>query len=233
MPHPTYVEEGVVHYCVTNMPGAVARTSTVALNNATLPFVLAIADRGWRRALVGGPASAPRAQHLPRPGHPPGGRARSRPAADPAGRGAVGLNRPIAAAGAGRYFAFVADFPLWIALASAPYLTSNTHRDGQHETREMTLLPITAAARARRCCSTRLAGLEPPRLHADRRRRARCDHRSLSRNPAGGRADPRRDVGLGQPSASGNPLFAGRRRRSRTPASWRKTRFSTSGGCRI
>jgi alanine dehydrogenase len=49
---PTYVEEGVVHYCVTNMPGAVARTSTVALNNATLPFVLAIADRGWRRALA-------------------------------------------------------------------------------------------------------------------------------------------------------------------------------------
>jgi alanine dehydrogenase len=48
---PTYVDEGVVHYCVTNMPGAVARTSTVALNNATLPFVLAIADRGWQRAL--------------------------------------------------------------------------------------------------------------------------------------------------------------------------------------
>src|SRR5215467_12184230 len=48
---PTYVEQGVVHYCVTNMPAAVARTSTVALNNATLPFVLAIADRGWRRAL--------------------------------------------------------------------------------------------------------------------------------------------------------------------------------------
>jgi alanine dehydrogenase len=48
---PTFVEEGVVHYCVTNMPGAVARTSAVALNNATLPFVLAIADRGWRRAL--------------------------------------------------------------------------------------------------------------------------------------------------------------------------------------
>ncbi len=48
---PTYIEEGVVHYCVTNMPGAVARTSTVALNNATLPFVLAIADHGWRKAL--------------------------------------------------------------------------------------------------------------------------------------------------------------------------------------
>ncbi len=52
---PTYVEEGVVHYCVTNMPGAVARTSTVALNNATLPFVLAIAERGWRRALAEDP----------------------------------------------------------------------------------------------------------------------------------------------------------------------------------
>jgi alanine dehydrogenase len=48
---PTYVEDGVVHYCVTNMPAAVARTSTVALNNATLPFVLAIAHHGWRRAL--------------------------------------------------------------------------------------------------------------------------------------------------------------------------------------
>ncbi|MGE0260881.1 MAG: alanine dehydrogenase [Alphaproteobacteria bacterium] len=50
--NPTFVDEGVVHYCVTNMPGAVARTSAVALNNATLPFVLAIADRGWRRALA-------------------------------------------------------------------------------------------------------------------------------------------------------------------------------------
>ena len=52
---PTYVDEGVVHYCVTNMPGAVARTSAVALNNATLPFVLAIADRGWRRTLSDDP----------------------------------------------------------------------------------------------------------------------------------------------------------------------------------
>jgi alanine dehydrogenase len=48
---PTYVEAGVIHYCVTNMPGAVARTSTFALNNATLPFTLALADKGWRRAL--------------------------------------------------------------------------------------------------------------------------------------------------------------------------------------
>jgi alanine dehydrogenase len=48
---PTYVEEGVVHYCVTNMPGAVARTSTFALTNATLPFVIALATKGWQGAL--------------------------------------------------------------------------------------------------------------------------------------------------------------------------------------
>src|SRR6185437_8978898 len=52
---PTYVEEGVIHYCVTNMPGAVARTSTFALNNATLPFLLALAEKGWRQALADDP----------------------------------------------------------------------------------------------------------------------------------------------------------------------------------
>jgi len=52
---PTYVEEGVVHYCVTNMPGAVARTSAFALNNATLPFVLALAGKGVGRALAEDP----------------------------------------------------------------------------------------------------------------------------------------------------------------------------------
>ncbi|CEJ12207.1 Alanine dehydrogenase [bacterium YEK0313] len=49
--HPTYVVDGVVHYCVANMPGAVARTSTFALNNATLPFAIALADKGWQQAL--------------------------------------------------------------------------------------------------------------------------------------------------------------------------------------
>ena len=49
---PTYVVDDVVHYCVSNMPGAVPRTSTYALNNATLPFVLALADKGWKRALA-------------------------------------------------------------------------------------------------------------------------------------------------------------------------------------
>ncbi len=47
---PTYVEHGVVHYCVTNMPGAVARTSTLALNNVTLPYVKTLAEHGWREA---------------------------------------------------------------------------------------------------------------------------------------------------------------------------------------
>jgi len=49
---PTFVVDGVVHYCVANMPGAVPRTSTFALNNATRPFVLALADKGWRRAMA-------------------------------------------------------------------------------------------------------------------------------------------------------------------------------------
>lgn len=52
---PTYVKHEVVHYCVANMPGAVARTSTFALNNATLPFTLALADKGYRQALLDNP----------------------------------------------------------------------------------------------------------------------------------------------------------------------------------
>jgi alanine dehydrogenase len=47
---PTYVVDGVIHYCVANMPGGVARTSTFALNNATLPFAIALANKGWRQA---------------------------------------------------------------------------------------------------------------------------------------------------------------------------------------
>lgn len=49
---PTYVVDGVVHYCVTNMPGAVARTSTQALENSTLPFSLALAKKGYKKALA-------------------------------------------------------------------------------------------------------------------------------------------------------------------------------------
>jgi alanine dehydrogenase len=52
---PIYDVDGIVHYCVANMPGAVARTSTQGLGNATLPFVLALADKGWRRACAEDP----------------------------------------------------------------------------------------------------------------------------------------------------------------------------------
>ena len=48
---PTFVVDGVVHYCVANMPGAVAKTSTLALTNATLPYALQIADLGWKGAM--------------------------------------------------------------------------------------------------------------------------------------------------------------------------------------
>ncbi len=52
---PIYEVDGVMHYCVANMPGAVARTSTQALGNATLPFLLALADKGWKRACADDP----------------------------------------------------------------------------------------------------------------------------------------------------------------------------------
>ena len=48
--NPIYNVDGIMHYCVANMPGAVARTSTIALSNATMPFMLALADKGWRQA---------------------------------------------------------------------------------------------------------------------------------------------------------------------------------------
>ncbi|MGB8599883.1 MAG: alanine dehydrogenase [Burkholderiales bacterium] len=50
---PTYIVDNIVHYCVANMPGGVARTSTLALTNATLPFVLQLADKGYRKAMEG------------------------------------------------------------------------------------------------------------------------------------------------------------------------------------
>jgi len=56
---PTYIVDGIVHYCVANMPGAVARTSTQGLTNATLPFVLALADKGWQQALRDDPHFLP------------------------------------------------------------------------------------------------------------------------------------------------------------------------------
>ena len=52
---PIYEVEGIMHYCVANMPGAVARTSTIALGNATMPFLLALADKGWKKACADDP----------------------------------------------------------------------------------------------------------------------------------------------------------------------------------
>ena len=52
---PIYKVDGVMHYCVANMPGAVARTSTIALGNATMPFIIALANQGWREACKGNP----------------------------------------------------------------------------------------------------------------------------------------------------------------------------------
>ncbi len=48
---PIFVVDGVIHYCVTNMPGAVARTSTIALTNATLSYAIEIANKGWKKAM--------------------------------------------------------------------------------------------------------------------------------------------------------------------------------------
>jgi alanine dehydrogenase len=53
--NPTYMVDGIVHYAVSNMPGALPRTSSVALTNATLPFALEIADKGWQRAMQENP----------------------------------------------------------------------------------------------------------------------------------------------------------------------------------
>ena len=52
---PIYEVDGIVHYCVANMPGAVARTSTMALNNATMPFIMQIAEKGWAKACLDNP----------------------------------------------------------------------------------------------------------------------------------------------------------------------------------
>ena len=60
---PTYVEEGVVHYCVANIPGAVARTSTFALTTATLPYLVRVADRGVLRGRSGRSCPGSRVVH--------------------------------------------------------------------------------------------------------------------------------------------------------------------------
>ena len=70
---PAYVVDGVMHYCVANMPGGVPRTSTFALNNATLPFVLALAGQGLEAGARRRPAPAQRTQRRVRQGDVPAG----------------------------------------------------------------------------------------------------------------------------------------------------------------
>ena len=93
--HPTYIVDDVVHYCVTNMPGAVARTSTFALNNVTLPFVLALADKGVATRAGRGSPLAQRAQRLRRQGHTPGRRAGAKAAIHAAGSGVAAVESAV------------------------------------------------------------------------------------------------------------------------------------------
>ena len=69
---PTYIVDDVVHYCVTNMPGAVGRTSTYALTNVTLPYVLQLAQKGFDQAIAENPALAAGRQHSSGQGDQPG-----------------------------------------------------------------------------------------------------------------------------------------------------------------
>ena len=85
---PTFEVDGIIHYCVTNMPGAVPITSTYALTNATLPYVLALADLGCGRGGAARPRAEAGDQRRRRQGHPPGRRPWRRDGLRPAGGGA-------------------------------------------------------------------------------------------------------------------------------------------------
>ena len=90
---PTYRVHGSVFYCVANMPGAVPHTSTYALTNATLPYVLRLADLGWEAALAADPALAAGLSTHRGALHSLAGRARPRPALHGAGRAAGRVTR--------------------------------------------------------------------------------------------------------------------------------------------
>ena len=86
---PTFEVDGITHYCVANMPGAVPITSTQALTNATLPYAIALADRGVAERDPPRPRPAPRRQRRRRPGDPPGGGRGGRHGVRPRGAGPV------------------------------------------------------------------------------------------------------------------------------------------------
>ncbi len=76
---PVYTVDGVIHYCVANMPGALAKTSTLALTNATLPYAVEIADKGWKKAMRENLEIREGRQRRQGQGHLQGGRRRLRP----------------------------------------------------------------------------------------------------------------------------------------------------------
>ena len=90
---PTFEVDGITHYCVANMPGAVPITSTYALTNATLPYVLDVADHGRRRRRAGEPGPRPRRQRRRRQGDLRAGGRGDRAALHRAVRGARGERR--------------------------------------------------------------------------------------------------------------------------------------------
>ena len=94
---PTFEVDGIIHYCVANMPGAVPITSTYALTNATLPYAIALADHGVAGAIETRPGPAARGQRRRRQGHAPGGRRSSRRGVR-AGRGGALEREPVMAA---------------------------------------------------------------------------------------------------------------------------------------
>ena len=81
---PTFEVDGIIHYCVANMPGAVPITATYALTNATLPYAIALADEGVAGAIEKRPGPAAGRQRRRRQGHPPGGRRSRRRGLHPA-----------------------------------------------------------------------------------------------------------------------------------------------------
>ena len=88
---PTYVEEGVVHYCVANIPGAVARTSTLALTSATLPYLVRVAEPASSGRRTADPAAAPRPEHARREAGQPARRRGARAGLHRPGRAARGI----------------------------------------------------------------------------------------------------------------------------------------------
>ena len=179
-----------MHYCVTNMPGAVARTSTVALNNATLPFVQAIAGRGWQRALATDP-------HLSNGLNICRGRVTHAAVAD-------GLGLPFTPP---EQRCWIEARPVAASFGNSAMDCAPHAPDAKPNELERGDGAPSDDRTERNQRAARHAGRRRARERQPNRRRGDCrGNRSLPRNPAGRRGDPRPDVGMGQPSAARNSL---------------------------